>query len=76
MTLLKVQGTHMIRDTTSGALINRDINGLEEYNRKRQMLSNQKEEINKVKSEIDSIKDDVSEIKELLLQLLNKGSNV
>ena len=40
------------------------------------MMANQKEEINKVKSEIDNIKDDVSEIKELLLQLLNKGSNV
>ena len=76
MSLLKVQGTHLVRDTSSGALINRDLSGLEEYNKKRQMMANQKEEINKVKSEIDNIKDDVSEIKELLLQLLNKGSNV
>lgn len=76
MTLLKVQGTKMVRDTNSGALINRDLNGLEEYNKKRQFMINQKEEINKVKSEMDTLKDDVSEIKQLLLQLLNKGSNV
>lgn len=63
----------MVRDTTSGALINRDLSGLEEYNKKRQMLSNQKEELNKVKSELDIIKTDMSEIKELMLQLLNKG---
>lgn len=35
MTILKVQGTHLIRDTNSGALINRDMNGLQEYNKKK-----------------------------------------
>lgn len=73
MAYLKVQGTHMIRDTTNGALINRDIAGLEEYNKKRQLMSNQRDEINKVKSEIDTIKEDVSEIKQLILKLLDKG---
>lgn len=73
MTLLKVQGTQMVRDTNSGALINRDKNGLEEYNRKREFFANQREEINKVKSDLDNIKSDMSEIKELMLQLLNKG---
>ena len=73
MTLLKVQGTHLVRDTNSGALINCDVNGLEEYNKKREYLINQREEINKVKSDLDNIKSDMSEIKELMLQLLNKG---
>lgn len=73
MALLKVQGTHMVRDTNSGALINRDKNGLEEYNKRREFLASQKDEINKVKSDLDNIKSDMSEIKELMLQLLNKG---
>ena len=76
MTLLKVKGTHLVRDTNSGALINRDKNGLEEYNKKREFLANQRDEINKVKSDLDNIKNDMSEIKELMLQLLNKGPNV
>lgn len=66
----------MIRDTNSGALINRDINSLNEYNMKRQSMIAQKEELNKVKSEIDGLKTDLLEIKQLMVQLLNKGSNV
>ena len=76
MTLLKVEGTHLVRDTNSGALINRDARGLEEYNKRREFLANQRDEINKVKSDLDNIKNDMSEIKELMLQLLNKGPNV
>jgi len=66
----------MIRDTQSGALINRDLNGLNEYNKKRQALANQINELNTIKSEMDTIKTDMSEIKQLMLQLLDKGSNV
>jgi|APCry1669192806_1035432.scaffolds.fasta_scaffold08347_2 hypothetical protein len=76
MTILKVQGTHLIRDTNSGALINRDMNGLQEYNKKRQMMANQKEEINTIKTDVDNIKKDLSEIKQMMLQLLDKGPNV
>jgi hypothetical protein len=76
MTVIKVQGTNMIRDPNSGALINRDAKGLEEYNKRREFLANQKDEINKVKSDLDNIKKDMSEIKTLMLQLLNKGTNV
>jgi chromosome segregation ATPase len=76
MTILKVQGTHLIRDTNSGALINRDMNGLQEYNKKRQMMASQKEEINTIKTDVDNIKKDLSEIKQLMLQLLDKGPNV
>ena len=53
-------------------LINKDRNGLEEYNLKRKMLITQKEEINKVNKDIDSLKTDVSEIKQLLLKLMDK----
>jgi archaellum component FlaC len=55
------------------ALINKDKNGLEEYNRRRMYLANQKEELNTIKSELNDINNDISEIKELLQLLLNKG---
>ena len=66
----------MVRDTESGALLNMDRNGFEEYKKRRDFMANQVNEINKVKSDLDNIKSDMSEIKELIVQLLNKGSNV
>ena len=76
MTLVPIPGTTLVRETNSMALINQDKNGLEQYLKKRHLMEVQKEEINKVKSEIVDIKNDVQEIKQLMLQLLNKGSNV
>jgi hypothetical protein len=75
MQYLKVEGTKLIRDPRTGALINQDSNGLNEYMAKRRGMELQKEEINKVKSEIIGIKDDLSEIKHLMLKLLEKGQN-
>ena len=75
MSLVQIPGTNYVRDTETMALINRDVNGLEEYKMKRRLISSQKEEINKVKSEIDSIKNDMVEIKSLILLLLEKDSN-
>jgi uncharacterized coiled-coil DUF342 family protein len=72
--LVQVTGTKLIRDTETMALINKDINGLEEYNMKRKMMATQKEEINNIKSEINNIKNDMSEIKQLLFKLL-EGTN-
>jgi hypothetical protein len=72
MSLVQVTGTKMVRDTTTRALINRDQNGLQEYQHKRNLLAAQKQEINNVKTEIDGIKDEMQEIKQLLLQLLGK----
>jgi hypothetical protein len=71
--LVKVNGTSMIRDTGSMALINTDQNAKNEYYNKVRMMQTQKDEINKVKSEIDSIKNDVGDIKQMLKQLLEKG---
>jgi hypothetical protein len=72
MSLIQVKGTNFYRDTESMGLVNRDRNGLEEYNMKRRMLITQKDEINKIRVEIDTIKQDVSEIKQLLLNLMDK----
>lgn len=75
MSLVRVTGTNFVRDTHSMGLSN--INDVEknEYLSKVALLKTQKQEINIVKSEIDSLKLDMSEIKEMLVQLLNKGSN-
>ena len=71
--LLKVQGTKLVRDPRSGAIINQDKTGLDEYLARRRGMESQKEEINKVKSDITEMKQDMTEIKSLLLKLLEKG---
>ena len=70
--LVQVTGTKMFRDTESMALINKDINGLEEYNLKRKMAASQRNEINTIKSEIKDIRGEMGEVKSLLTQLLDK----
>lgn len=72
---VRVNGTNFVRDTNSMGLTNENIQEKNEYLSKLALVKNQKEEINKVKSEIDSLKSDMSDIKEMLLQLLNKGTN-
>ena len=73
MQLLKVQGTKLVRDPRSGAIINQDKTGLDDYLARRRGMESQKEEINKVKSDLTEMKQDMTEIKSLLLKLLEKG---
>ena len=73
MSLIQIPGTTLFRDTDNMALVNRDVNGLDEYNLKRNMVINQRQEINTVKNEIQSIKSDMSELKRLLITLTQKG---
>jgi hypothetical protein len=53
-------------------LVNKDQNGLEEYNMKRRMLATQKQEINSIKEEVNNIKNDMQDIKMLLIKLMEK----
>ena len=73
--LVQIPGTNFVRDTESMVLINKDRNGLEEYKMKRNMMANQRQELNNVKQEINNIKNDMQDIKNLLLQLMEKNSN-
>ena len=75
MSLVQIPGTTLVRDTNSMGLINRDRNGLEDYNAKRKILATQKDEINNVKMELINVKTDMQEIKQLLLQLMDKNIN-
>ena len=73
MTLLRVQGTKLVRDTSSGAIINQDKSGLDDYLARRRGMQSQRDEINKVKSEMDNMKQDLTDIKRLLIKLIEKG---
>ena len=73
MTLLRVQGTKLVRDTSSGAIINQDKSGLDDYLARRRGMQSQRDEINKVKSEMDNMKQDLTDIKSLLIKLIEKG---
>ena len=75
MSLIPIPGTTMVRDTNSMALINRDSNGLQEYQNKRNFLASQRHEINTMKLDIEDVKNDIREIKQLMLQLIGKNSN-
>jgi hypothetical protein len=72
MTLVKIEGSSMVRDTSSMVIMNTDESARNEYLMKSKLLNVQKQEINKVKSEMESIKSDVSEIKQMMLKLMKK----
>tara|TARA_B100002019_G_C20884418_1_gene410319 strand:+ start:335 stop:529 length:195 start_codon:yes stop_codon:yes gene_type:complete len=56
---------NLYRDEKSGAIINTDTGGFNQYKKMKRFKDNQKDEI-------DKIKEDISEIKELLKQFLQK----
>ena len=57
-----------IRDATSNAIINTDIEGLRRYKARKA----ESKRILNLKNEVDSIKDEMSEIKHLLTKLVDK----
>jgi hypothetical protein len=75
MRTIEITGTTFVRDPHSKAIINKDVNGLEDYLKKRNLMAVQKEEINKIKTENECIKQELSEIKQMMFKLLEKGSN-
>ena len=70
--LVKIPNSTYVRDTRTMALINTDRSGLEEYQAKAQVASNQKQEINNIKSELNDLKSSIGEIKDLLVSLSRK----
>jgi hypothetical protein len=55
-----------IRDTTSNAIINTDIDGLRRYKARKA----ESKKIVDLKNDVDSIKDEMSEIRQLLTKLV------
>jgi predicted DNA-binding protein YlxM (UPF0122 family) len=69
--LVKTDVNDIIRDTETGALLNKNVSGLEAYKKAKQRNS----EIDQLKikiKEIDAIKEDVAEIKSLLTKIAEK----
>jgi len=56
---------HLYRDENSGAVINTDTAGYQQYKKTKKLKFNQK-------NEIEKMKDDIEEIKNLLKQIINK----
>jgi hypothetical protein len=65
--MIPVEGhKNLFRDETTGAILNCDSVGYQNY-------INTRNERKKQKDEIDQLKNDVNEIKSLLLQLINES---
>lgn len=66
--MIKVEGhSHLYRDETTGAIINCDDVGYDQYMKSLKYRKNQKEELNNMKKELDEIKS--------LLKILVEGKN-
>ena len=69
MSLVQVNDSTFVRDTHSKAILNTDINGLNEYRMKREISKRQQEEKQQDKQRLDKLEQDMQDIKQLLLQI-------
>jgi hypothetical protein len=75
MKFSKVEGhTNLVRDQTTNAIINTDMNEYRNYKSLQQIKEDEKQKIESLENDISIMKDDLSEIKNLLRNLAN-GSN-
>jgi hypothetical protein len=70
MEFVKIKGTNIIRNLDNLSLVNMDKNELDEYILKKNIMLEQKKEINSIKSEISSLKSDINELKQLIVNNL------
>ena len=74
MQYLKVQGHNgLVRDTSSGAIINTNKSEYEEYMERVRLAEEKDSLLSQHTAEINNIKNELQDIKTLLLQLVNKG---
>ena len=71
---LKVKGKDgLVRDLSSGAIINTNASDYENYVKKRNANKHMKEELEEQAKQINNIKSDLDEIKQLLFKLINNS---
>jgi phage terminase large subunit-like protein len=69
---LKVQGhASLVRDTTTGAILNNNRTEYEEYLDRTRKAEAREAEISQHTEDINNIKNELSDIKQLLLQLVS-----
>tara|TARA_B100000929_G_C15330305_1_gene360436 strand:+ start:145 stop:348 length:204 start_codon:yes stop_codon:yes gene_type:complete len=61
-----------VRDTLSKAVLNTDINSLEQYKMARDKRLQEQDTLQNCVTDINSLKDDIQEIKNLLLKMSEK----
>ena len=76
MTKLKrIEGeVHWVKDTSSGAILNTDVEGLESYKKMRDLKNRQRNKLEELNNEVNSLKSDINEIKGLLLTMVGKNN--
>lgn len=71
---VKVQDKEgLVRDLSSGAIINTNTSEYENYVRKRNAAKQLREDLDKQSKEINNIKNELGEIKQLLIKLINNS---
>ena len=70
MSLLKVENqNHLVRDTTSGAILNTDRTGLQEYYRRRELAKKEIADREETKQRLAKMEEEMQEIKTLLKEI-------
>jgi hypothetical protein len=73
---LKVQGHEgLVRDTSTGAIINTNKSELDNYLRQRAIAEQKDLQISKQAEDINNMKEEIQEIKSLIYQLLDAKGN-
>jgi len=71
---LKVEGhTHLYRDTKTNSIVNKNMAEYREYVSRRDMKSEEKQQIQNLESDVANMKDDINEIKNLLRILVSEA---
>lgn len=65
----------LVRDMSTGAIINNNVGEYEKYIARRDSIKNQTEQIANHNEQINNINADLLEIKNLLLSIIEKNSN-
>ena len=72
--LLKVNNAEgLVRDASTGAILNNNISGYEAYIAQRDRIKSQKEQIAQQEEKINNITNELSDIKQILLSMLEKN---
>lgn len=70
MSLVKVENhNNLVRDTSSGAVLNTDRSGLQEYYRRRELAKKELLEREENKMRLQKMEEEMQEIKELLKEI-------
>lgn len=74
MNLIKVENVEgLVRDISTGAILNNDISGYQAYLTQKKHIKSQKDKIAQQEEKINNITNELSDIKQLLLSIIEKN---